>query len=265
MRKSGPFICDQCGSHQPKRNLFLAHLKFHRYGTIMHCDLCPQSFQVKFRIVKHMKRIHLNLRPFQCRICDHKSFTKDLHNCHMQVHGKKIECKICHKFVTNLKRHSRNHDKEECKICKKIYPKDRLKNHIKTHGKNGSFICKKCGSRQLSRHLLLKHYSKNHPTKRYCDLCPLTFEQRGRLTSHMNQTHLKLRPFKCELCEHKSYSQANLRAHMLRHGLKTECKICQKFVSNMEEHLKNHEKVKCKICSRSYSIANLPKHIKSKH
>lgn len=212
-----------------------------------------------------MERIHLNLRPFQCRICDHKSFTKDLHNCHMQVHGMKIECKICHKFVTNLKRHSRNHEKEECKICNKIYAKDNLKNHIKTHGKDDLLICEICGLRQSSRQLLQSHYFKYHPTKRYCDLCPLSFELKNKLARHMEQTHSKLRPFGCKICGHKSYTRSVLKMHMLRHGSKTKCKICQKFVTNMKGHLTLHDKVECKICSKSYSKGSLKRHIKSLH
>lgn len=110
-------------------------------------------------------------------------------------------------------------------------------------------------------HCVKKHRYK--PIRRYCDLCSRFFDQKHDIVDHISRDHLKLRLFECKRCEFKSYYKQGLEKHMLQHGLETECKVCQKRVKNMRDHLKNHVKVKCPICSKPHLRINLKRHMRT--
>lgn len=133
LNKNGPFICDKCGSKSLHRSSFISHLQKHRKESSFFCDFCPRSFSLKNSLILHLKRCHLKLRPFDCELCGRKFSSRSDLKTHMLQHGRKTECKICHKFVTNIKKHMRCHIKTKCRICSKIYTQVGLNWHMKTH------------------------------------------------------------------------------------------------------------------------------------
>lgn len=132
LNRSGPFICDKCGSSFPTRTSFLSHISFH-HGPISFCDLCPRSFVRKTLLSVHMKKDHLKLRPFECHVCSHESSSRGNLKIHMLLHGPKTECQICHKLVSNIKIHLTNHVKVQCSVCCKFCSKASIIYHMKTH------------------------------------------------------------------------------------------------------------------------------------
>lgn len=128
----GSFICDKCGAKFSTRESLQMHINFHQKAT-MFCDHCPQPFNDKRLLVKHILQHHLRPRKFECSVCSYKAFYDHGLKVHMMRHGPKAECKICHKFVTNMKDHLKSHIKEKCPICSKIYSKNDLSRHMKTH------------------------------------------------------------------------------------------------------------------------------------
>lgn len=117
--------------------------------------------------------------------------------------------------------------------------------------RNGPFICDRCGSKLPTRQSFNAHFRLIHHKVdvRYCDLCPQSFGQKYFLNCHMERVHLKLCPFKCSFCKYKGPSNECLKQHMLRHGPKTECKVCHKLVTNIKNHLRIHfPTVKCPKC-----------------
>lgn len=130
LRASGGFICDKCGLNCPSRDTFQKHLKWHRSERRI-CDLCAKSFNKRILILQHMKKVHLKLRSFDCTVCKLRTFNEGNLKNHMLQHKSKTECKICHKFVANMKAHLRCHVKVKCSICSKTLSKNSLLMHLK--------------------------------------------------------------------------------------------------------------------------------------
>lgn len=99
LNRSGPLICDRCGSKHPSRKAFRLHYKFNHRDASFFCDLCPQSCIQKQALMKHIEGVHLKLQPFQCKDCKFKTSYKNNFKSHIRQHGPKTEC---HKFATSL-------------------------------------------------------------------------------------------------------------------------------------------------------------------
>lgn len=134
---------------------------------------------------------------------------------------------------------------------------------VRVLNRNGPFICDNCGSEFSNRYSFQVHNHKKHVgVRRYCDLCPRFFRRKFLIIQHMMSEHMHFSPFECKVCGHKSHSGVNYKKHMLRHGPKTECNICHKFVTNMYNHLQSHAKVECHVCRKCFSKNNLKKHVR---
>lgn len=98
------------------------------------CDLCPRTFRFKFAIRDHMRKTHLKLKPYACRICDFRTTTKTNLREHVLRHVVE-KCPICHKYVAKLKHHLKNvhldQYKKPCPICGKIFHNGKIKRHIR--------------------------------------------------------------------------------------------------------------------------------------
>lgn len=106
-----------------------------------------------------------------------------------------------------------------------------------------------------------KHREKQE--KFYCDLCPQAYDLKSNIAIHMEQCHLKLRRYKCNMCDYKAYFKSSLNKHKLIHRKKTECQICHKSVAFMGAHMRLHVKVDCPICHRTYPKPSLIQHIRT--
>lgn len=137
LNRSGPFICDICGTKLSSRLSFMLHNRNLHQNTNAYafCDSCPRSFKRKHILLAHIRKDHLKLSRFECKLCDYKSFYSGGLKSHMLQHSSKIECKLCHKFVANMKSHLRSHKKVECPICKKLLLKMNLRKHMQVHTK----------------------------------------------------------------------------------------------------------------------------------
>lgn len=140
LNRKGPFSCDNCGLKFPNRKSFRTHNVKHR-KVVFTCDLCPQSFLFKFDLTNHVEGKHLKLLPFACNICPYKHYSRMSLKSHMKKHGPKAECKICHKFISNMHQHMQYHVNVECKICRCITLKANMKTHMKTHLKANKNKC----------------------------------------------------------------------------------------------------------------------------
>lgn len=129
-----------CGSKLLSRNSLRMHInQFHlkRKCIKIYCDLCPRSFDRKNLLAFHLKTYHLKVRRFDCKICGFKCYYRSNLKAHMICHESKVKCKVCKKFVANLKYHMQNHIKVKCPICSKVLAKPNLSEHVKTHDKTG--------------------------------------------------------------------------------------------------------------------------------
>lgn len=134
LNRTGPFICDRCGTEHSNRSKFVYHLRSkHLEDKKFLCDLCPKSTILKSWLAKHMRVMHLKLRPFQCHICRLKTSTKRALRIHMMTHGSKTKCKVCHKMVSNMAFHLKNHIAVKCPVCDKTYTKLSIAAHLTIH------------------------------------------------------------------------------------------------------------------------------------
>lgn len=134
--------------------------------------------------------------------------------------------------------------------------------------RNGPFICDKCGKKLSSRDSFQFHNSSRHSRiKRVysCDLCPRSCGYKCSLKQHIERDHLKLLPFECKDCNFRCFQEGRLKKHVLCHGPKIKCKLCDMLVSNMRTHLQTHDKANCRICKKAVMRNFLKKHIQKQH
>lgn len=130
LSQKGPFICDLCGLKPSTRASLQSHMYKHKNIARLLCDMCPKSFDLKHILLNHLIRDHLKLFPFECKICDYKTSTRQALKSHMRQHGPKTKCNDCNKMVLNLNHHLRTHAKATCHICGKEVSKSGLRMHM---------------------------------------------------------------------------------------------------------------------------------------
>lgn len=104
-------------------------------------------------------------------------------------------------------------------------------------------------------------------TLKFCDLCPMTSIWKQSIIDHIEDVHLKMRRFTCNICNYKCYSKSRLKKHSFIHQELTECTICYKRVANIKGHVRQHslETVACRTCGKFYKKYQLPIHEREAH
>lgn len=231
------------------------------------------TFNFRHNITKHYKG-----KIFDCHCGSIFKLNHQL-KIHQQIHDEKQTCEVCKKKFSNTlslgshwrKNHLETHGRLESTKSKFFY-RDLVTSDYQISNlaasrvlnSSGIFICDKCGLKYPNRDSFRIHhwlYHRNFSV--FCDLCPRSFTRKQRLADHMKQVHVRFRPFECNVCSYKTSCIRSLKIHMLRHGAKTECEICHKLVSNIENHIGTHVKVECSICGKTYSKNHLSRHKKT--
>lgn len=129
-----PHICYFCQKVFLGRNSLRIHFEsFHR---IMSCDLCSEVHDSKQDLKEHMKVVHIKKEIFICNVCGFKASVASILKKHKMIHGEKVQCLVCKKYVTSLMSHMRAHEpKESCSLCQKKVNKGNMKRHMKSHQK----------------------------------------------------------------------------------------------------------------------------------
>lgn len=111
------------------------------------CDLCPEAFQIRSLLWRHVEFQHNKSEIHQCPICDYNSARRGCFINHLKTHDDKRECPVCFKFVSFLENHIRRHGKSvECHICGMVLSgKGVLRTHIeRLHQRIREFKCSDC-------------------------------------------------------------------------------------------------------------------------
>lgn len=110
-----------------------------------------------------------------------------------------------------------------------------------------------------------------------CSDCDKVYSAKKDLTNHVNSVHLKLKPYKCELCPSKFTQEFSLKVHIRNKHENSpkeyNCVQCEESFKNelyLENHvLSVHEKrfdYKCEHCGKDFAVLEmLKRHIRWYH
>jgi len=307
-KKTKPiYQCDLCEDTFASRDLVSTHISAsHTADTIFPCDVCDEKFRSEARLVihkychepsskckicgitlvrtvpnrlkNHIDDIHLEIKPYQCGICQKKfsrPFQRDYHVNDVHLELKPYVCNVCgmqFNRARSLRVHLETHEEKVhdhiCEICGKGSSSKRaLQTHIRVvHLKKSRRKCDLCGHefpemKILKRHMLNVHQIAEN--KSICDICGCEFASSGDLKMHMMVKHGAEKPYKCDMCDYSSITLGRFRSHKLKHtGEKPfACIQCnKKFVDSQQ--LQGHVKLAhsderpfgCSICSARFKM-----------
>ena len=227
------FKCGECDKQFRKKTHLRKHQARHA-AILLKCALCDKQYRDSRALRRHELRHAKRTVPVPCPICG-ISF-KNSHG--MEIHKFKhlgpretpetesnFKCRFCGLILTSQAKKARHefevHDNNShmCTYCgKKFNGSTAYEKHLTTHS-NLRIPCGTCGKvfshqRQLDRHQLNLHQADSE--KRYqCSVtgCTRGFTKALSLESHIN-SHLGIKPYKCDLCEARFQNNSNQLAHL---------------------------------------------------
>ncbi|XP_055377683.1 zinc finger protein 519-like [Condylostylus longicornis] len=208
------------------------------------CDICGRKFDKGDRLLQHKNR-HLGFKPFKCDKCDKSFSIKASLKAHIQRHinPENFKCDKCGKNF----------------LIKKCYEE-----HVQRHESGEKlFKCPYCPKTFKLLSTLTHHctfHNKTLDKKYHCSECNTNFRRSDHLKEHINGVHLKILPFKCELCPQAFVTGAKRNIHVKRmhSGKRFQCNQCDKdfsLQSSLNRHKKEHSGIKsliCEICNESF-------------
>ena len=223
------YFCSNCSLLFKKRASFIMH-RFNTDGKCYYeCDFCMKKYMVRNELNTHRK-IHLNIKPYLCTICNQAFRRRNSLMLHIQQHHREksnYSCFICGKLFKvrpSLLGHLQlAHKKEEekilCSQCPKRFKSNsNLKAHEKLHTAERTFACDVC-SKLFKTVNHMKQHRKTHFQERdnVCEICAKGFFKLEHLKKH-RLLHTGLKPFACTICAYRCNQKSNLNKHMKIHA-----------------------------------------------
>lgn len=231
--------------------------------------------QQKFRSKKDERKAF-----FQCNYCE-KYFTRKF-DMQKHIFNKHPEQKHA------IDRSNRSHNAEilnkckldedsdygyKCDMCGTKFSRSQsLLRHRKIHSEKQTSMCDLCGKKfHLVTRLKLHIENVHMKLKKFnCNICDMKFKYKVNLLEHQN-VHTNTRPFMCDVCGKSFKQSASLAVHKIFHTdvFPFVCQYCRKKFrrkSDLKVHLWIHtgEKPhKCLHCSRGFRLKHdLTRHLK---
>jgi len=167
------------------------------------CEQCSYATKSRGHIKRHRKTVHRLDPYFYCDHCSYKSERKGNIASHMR-----------HK-------HLPKHIKCEYENCKYATNDPKLiQIHIdQVHLEIKNFNCDHCEFRCARKDNLTSHMKHNHlPRNLKCEFkdCLFATNIPREIQRHVDQVHLQIKPFSCDLCNYTAARRDNLASHQSR-------------------------------------------------
>ena len=214
------------------------HISCHNFeNSDFICKECDENFMKWRDCATHLWRVHsIDCDMLQCG-CGYKTMSYKILRAHSQTHEnlRQFKCDVCSKGFNQM---------------------SQLKNHVVTH---------------LDKTIAeVPSWAK----PKQCDICQKVFSDSKSLKKHVQAIHSKLKPYICNVCNHKSARKAMLQLHMRQHtGDKPySCDSCDYKTgdhNSLRRHKRRHtgdKPYKCLLCPyAAIQSSSYKSHLKSKH
>ena len=212
---------------------------------------CPVKMTCKIKLEQHL-RVHDNLRPFVCGVCDKafqfkgslKVHTETVH-MKLKIH-KCVECDKAFSALSGLTYHKAikhnigQKEKHACEICgETTYYKASLQKHMEIkHMDRTKIHCPHCNNLFISKLTLNRHIKSQHEkdTKHACPHCTKTFGTSYKQKVHIKTAHQNFRPFRCKLCKALFTEGNNLSVHIASVHDNVPLKLARKSSAAYRKH-----------------------------
>ncbi|XP_058448935.1 zinc finger protein 184-like [Malaya genurostris] len=214
---------------------------------VVKCYICVTDQKETWALIKHMRREHKNMLPFNCKICVSREITK----------------------LKELNYHFRQHDesrKHKCMYCAARFPSAQAQSshmrrmHNEKYNadmeKYRRFVCRFCD----------KKFTKKHDHEMH---------EKRHLKEQSDDVEFLKRELKCYICnEFTGKTRDDLNVHVVTHNKEWLPYYCQKCDNKkitttrvLCEHLRQHEEglaVKCVYCDERFvTLASCQAHERS--
>jgi hypothetical protein len=223
----------------------------------LQCDKCLYKSDQPGNLLRHMKRIHLKIREFECKGCSRDLSDKK----RLMQHEKSntdpnsdiMHCtkyKIVYPDVLDQLCHIEKDNSFACLKCGfEALKKDETIDHITTnHPPEGKIICTKCCQYTASKWKVMKHWSqcdgigeqvteiqeKVLISDSKCIICSYEPDTRDSLLKHIASIHGNEKELKCNGCSEQFSQNVVLVKHLKQNGCQTSVTsdqlFCSKFI-----------------------------------
>ena len=276
-------------------SLILRNPETNRYDCPI--EDCTKSFPTRGNLNRHIKHVHLNLRPYKCDFenCSESFHTRQglethINGVHLNLRPYKCDYENCSEsFHTRqkLERHINGVHKNirpfECDICGESFTlKENLDRHKATHEEDLKPVeCPHCDEKFKNFKELETHIKKSHTmTAHQCSDCKKYYPTRKGLNQHIKYCK-KIKEYKCPdpECEKSFVTKLELDDHIARKHSDERNHICDfegcgeafKTEADLRQHKKSHSDKrlhKCPYCPnpKAYkTLQSLRTHVSKKH
>ncbi|KPJ19590.1 Zinc finger protein 658B [Papilio machaon] len=239
------FYCVECDKSFKSENTLKQHLKL----TARHvnpselqylCTQCDRRFGIKRDLERHMNRIHLNIRPYKCDLCE-KAFNNSW-------------CVKKHKKISH-EGYKRPYI-FPCTMCDKIFDTEK---ENKEHYKYTNVKIEQIENEDASQ----PKFSEVVDNSDYDDNLSLSFIKKSKEDIHKNEKMIIISNINAENVISRTYKVAS---DIVRHGrvhddLKVPCKFRCGYSTVYKGALKQHEKrhkkeytYTCDKCNKGFEV-----------
>lgn len=201
------FHCPCCELEFDSQNDLSKHMNENGDEYKIQCKLCEKMQKNCYALKRHNT---LHSKDFKCAICEStfsRKFSYDLHMRKMHENDVPQECKVCgvilykHSYRTHMMRHE-GKKVYQCEECNKEYPHaSSYFRHLQSHRDERNYECQVCGKKSLQKTHHLEHMRTHNIKKSFeCTICQRGFNANYYYRKHMREVHSSETPFLCEVC-----------------------------------------------------------------